>query len=626
MGILSAIRGDNGSGPADADAGLRALVAEVALESENREIFQERIAELEFQLEDVNWKRLAGIDEKFQFSRSNLATIIRTSRLYYLKNPIIRRPVELQAYYVWGQGVSVRANDGFNDIIQGFLVDPSNRKTFTSHEAMMDNERKLRVEGNFFLRFFTNESTGRLQVRRLLVDEIQEIITNPEDSEEVWFYLRRYGVKTPDGEDTRTVLYPDYRYLRQLRIDNADQRGPQDFQMDSYDEYTIDWSTPVMHRKTGALADMAFGIPETYAAIDWARAYKELLEDHKKTVKSLAKWAWKLKSGGGAAQLTAASNALASTLGTTGDFVEENPAPVGGSLFAYAGETDLRAIDVSKATIDPDSFRRTMLMAATAMGMSDNFYGDSASGNLASAKTLDRPMELMFRDRQTMWADIFTEVLTLVVEAAAVAPNRSGVTSKGYDENTGLMKLALDGEEEELEVKVEFPPILQRSVQEQMQAIVSAITLNGQPIQVLDDGPTVLRVMCEALGMDNIEEVVEIFYPSDGSESEAKKIRSFPPPPTPEEKQIADLERLKGEVEKEREDFELQKKMPPSVNTGFPPDAPRVAPAAGSPQSPRSSSSEAAPGTSDEDMRAAQINFMNALLEMRSAAKEKPDA
>ena len=615
VGILSAIRGDNGSSVGIDPSQLRAAVVEAALESDNQALFQERIAELEFQLEDINWTRLAGVDEKFEFSRANLKTLIKTSRLYYLKNPVIRRPVELQAYYVWGQGVSIRAGDGFNEVVEGFMDDPGNKQTFTSHEAMMQNERKLRVEGNFFLRFFPNEQTGRLLVRRLNVDEIAEVITNPEDSEEVWFYLRKHSVRTKDGSEDRVVLYPDYRYVRQLDVDGEKRPGTDALIMDSYDNVSIDWSTPVMHRKTGGFSDMAFGIPETYAAIDWARAYRELLEDHKKTVRSLAKWAWRLKSGGGAAQLAAAKSSLESTLGASGSFDETNPAPVGGSVFAYAGDTDLRAVDVSKATIDPEGFRRALLMAATAMGMSDNFYGDSSSGNLASAKTLDRPMELMFRDRQEMWADIFGEVLMYACEVAAKAPGRSGISSDGYDEYTGKMKF---GGGEDPDITIEFPPILQRSVQEQMQAIVSAITLNGQPIQVLDDGPTVIRMMCEALGLDDIESVVEVFYPSDDSEPTAKKIRSFPPPPTPEEKQIADLERVKGEVDKARADFDLQQKLPPANNPGFPPAAPRSAPA-GKPA--QSSSTESAAGTSDADIRAAQIEFMAALVELRAAKK-----
>jgi hypothetical protein len=320
------------------------------------------------------------------------------------------------------------------------------------------------------------------------------------------------------------------------------------------EDATIEWDTPVMHRKAGGFGDMDFGIPETYAAIDWARAYKSALEDYKKTISSLATWAWKMKRGGGTNQLNAAAAKLGTTFGTNDSWTEENPTPVKGAAFAYTGDMDMRAIDVSKAAIDPDGFRRLLLMAASAMGMPEIYYG-AAEGNFATAKSMDRPTELQFLDRQRMWAEVFTDVIGIAVEAAAMAPKNDMVKSDGYDETNGLMKLKAKDEngkisDIELEIDVDFPPILQVDVQAWMQALVTFTTQNGQAIQALQDGPTLYRMALTALGVDDVESIIELFYPKDGSEPTNQPIETYEAPPSPAETQLEKEKSAQTELDK----------------------------------------------------------------------------
>lgn len=110
------------------------------------ELLQERFAELELALEDTGWMRqsLAGSRE---FSRDGLTKLIRIARLSYLKNPLIHNGVEVQANYVWGQGVSITAKAApVNDVIQAFLDDRKNAQEMTGHAARLNKERQLQVE------------------------------------------------------------------------------------------------------------------------------------------------------------------------------------------------------------------------------------------------------------------------------------------------------------------------------------------------------------------------------------------------------------------------------------------------------------------------------------------------
>ena len=614
MGVLTGIFGGNGAADtaAASDDTLKRLVLEVAAMSDNEEIYQERIAELEFAIEDTGWDRLGGAANGFQFDRAALDKIIHLSRLYYLKNPAIKRPVDLQAVYVWAQGVSVFSNEeAIDDVIQAFLDDPSNRRSLSSNDALMDQERRLRVDGNLFWRFFVTPASGRVQVRKLPVEEMRAVLCNPEDHDEPWFYVRKF---TKSGQDV-TVAYPDWRYARARKVEDpsdpfAARSGVRMDVLADYPEAVIEWETPVMHRKVGGFGDMDFGVPETYASIDWARAYKELLESYKKTINSLARWAWKMKAGGGQAQLNAAAAALNTTFGSTSDdLIETNSAPVTGSIWGYTGESDMRAIDVSKAYVDPDGFRRVLLMVAAGMGMPEVYYG-AAEGTFATAKAMDRPTELAFLSRQAMWAEILTEMIEIAVEAAARAPKYSGITSAGYDDR-GRMKLRAGGEEIDLDVEIDFPPILQRDTQAFLQALTTFTTQNGQALQCLNDGPTLYRIALTALGVDNVEEIIEVFYPKDGGPSTARPIETYEPPLSPDDVQ----DKLEDEMDKAEEEPET----PPAGPTGNQPTTQGAAGRANA--STRSRGGPNAPARRDareaSEESQARIEFMRALLELR---------
>jgi hypothetical protein len=376
--------------------------------------------------------------------------------------------------------------------------------------------------------------------------------------------------------------------------------------------HAIDWETPVIHVKTGGYPSMKFGVPETYAALDWARAYKELLEDFKKIVKSLAKWAWDLKSGNDQASVNAAKAALESTLGMAHGYEEGNPAPAAGSTFIRRDGVELKAIDVSRAVIDPETFNRVMLQICASMDTPSNFFGDAASGNLASAKTLDRPTELTFLARQEMWRGIFRRILLFAIEAAATSPSNSSVKSDGYDPATGLMKIKVGGKDADLSINVDFPPILQKDAQAEVQALITGITANGQSIQLLNDGPTILRIFLEDLGIKDIDEIIELFYPKDGSESKAQPIETFEAPKTPEQK---------NSEPPPQPFFGAPAGLSPSASAAGPlGNQPAAQGPAGSanaePKKKGGRNAEAPTRAQESDEAAARMNFMNALISL----------
>uniref|UniRef100_A0A6H1Z835 Putative portal protein n=1 Tax=viral metagenome TaxID=1070528 RepID=A0A6H1Z835_9ZZZZ len=473
--------------------------------------FQERIAELELQLEERGWERITG-DINFQFSRHALTLIVRQARLYFLKNPLIRRAVLTIANYVFGQGLTVAGGHPLVDeVVQEFWADEKNRVELTSAAAMHAREVDLFVESNLFWAFFVN-SDGDTRIRTIPFDEIVDVICNPEDAKEPWYYQRNRPTATPDGMPgmSETVLHPDWQYT------------PKD-RPESYHGHSIEWDVPVYHVKSNALNSMKFGVPELYAAHDWAKAYNAFLSDWATIVRSLSRFAWNLSTKGGAGTRGAIKAALDSQL-STGDSYK--PAPAAGSVFIdSADSTSLTPIPKTGATVSAEDGRRLLLMVCAATGLPETFFGDVSVGTLATAKSLDRPTELLCLDRQRLWQEIIESICSFVVEAKARAGTLRGLTGQEIEDDWDEMQwvYGLDPEDpsQPLDpyVRVEFPSLVEHDVGASVGALVDAATLRGQMMAGTLDREYLTRKLLVALGETSVEEVMAELFPEGEEES-----------------------------------------------------------------------------------------------------------
>lgn len=485
------------------------------------ELLQERISELETQLqiEDIGWTRLSGELEN-EFSREGLDRIIRSSRLNYRKNPLINHAVEVQVHYVIGQGVSVKAaNDRVNAVIQRFWDDAGNRAELTSQQAMMAKETTLQTTGNVFMVLFPNTSTGHVKVRSIPVDEIREIICNPEDAREPWYYKRVWNQRVLEqsgdvATHQQTAYYPDWHY----------QPSPE-ARLKSINGSQIMWSSPVYHIKAGGLETDRFGVPEIYPALDWARAVKEQMEDHATLLKAHARFAWKLTTPGGARGVAAARTKLNTTISET-NRVEGNRPPAAGSTWIGADGYGMDPVRTAGMTPHPEDSRRLWLMVAAATGIPETILtGNADVGNLATAKTLDRPTELKMSARQSLWDDILKQILDYVIDWSVRAPqgDLKGKVDTGQDGHQ-IVTLANDPETNEpidRHIDLDFPTILDRDIAERVDAVVSAATLDGKARAGTMTEMLAAKLLLEALGVDDIDEELLVLFPDGETDPEA---------------------------------------------------------------------------------------------------------
>lgn len=512
----------NGSKQAlqEAQNEIEDLRAEVGIRGDNLGLFEERLAELELHLEDEGWQVLGG-QAGMEFSRRGLTIINGLVRLYWLKNPLVRRAILTQTQYVLGKGVNIFAKHPLiNEVVQEFLDDRKNKAELTEHQALTIKETELQCFANLFFVFFVNKYNGHVRVRTVPMDQITEILSNPEDAKDVWYYKREWitqGMDASTGQyrmEPFAAYYPDWRFHTTVKPKNIGG-------------VLVHWDEPVYHVSVNRLSDMRFGVSEVYSALDWARAYKEFLENRASTYKALARFAWKLNIGkGGAAGVSSAKAKLESTLATG---QETNPSPVVGSTFVSSDAIKLDSMKTAGAVAPAKEGRYFRLMVSSATGIFEHYLtGDPSTGNLATAKTMELPMLIMFRDRQQLWISVLTEILDFVVDQAVKGGRIPGKVERGlYGEEVVTLALDTGNEDEELRkkpinrsVEVEFSNILE-DVETRVKAIVAANTLDGKPQAGTMPLELTARLLLEALGVDNIDEIlVKMFPPSGEGEEE----------------------------------------------------------------------------------------------------------
>ncbi len=467
------------------------------------EFLQESVAALEAELvllsDDAGWIRMLGAAGD-EFSKAGIDKISALSRLMYLKNPLINRGIEVKKDYVLSQGLTISARQAeINAVVQRFMDDMRNRAELTSHQALQQKEVERQTDGNIFLLLFTNQHTGRVRVRSVRLPEIQDIICNPEDSKEPWYYCRSWQQRSLNGTlETQQAYYPDWRYRPASRP--AAVNG-----------IAVKWDAPCYHIRSGGFSDWRWGISDVYSALDWAKAYKSFLEDWATITRALARFAFKVKTAGGMRGVAATKSRLNTTLGTGSGQGERNPPPAAGSTWIENDSVDMQPIKTAGATTSMEDGRRILLMVAAAVGLPETFFGDSSAGSLATARSLDRPTELMMLSIQKSWIAVLTDLLSYVLYWSVKAPRGP---------LAGFADIDLDDEDEEVltwrddpetgepynpTVNIDFPPVVEIDPLANVQAIATSAPF-------VPDERLVARLILNALSVPNADEVLDAMF------------------------------------------------------------------------------------------------------------------
>lgn len=501
---------------------------------------QGSMGDLELALNNVEWRREVNLSW-LEFSRWGIQQIILISRLYYIKNPIVRRLINVDAYYVFGRGVEISSTDeSTNEAIKEYLEANCSELGQT---ALSEHQKRTNYDGNLFFIFFPDtQNTGNAPVRTIDATEIQDIITNPDDTNEEWYFRRTYTLRDFDPANgstkttTKETWYPAIGYDPPVKLETI--HG-----------HEVHWATPILHRRYGTVGKWLFGCPRIYPALDWAKASRRYLEACATLAQSLAQYSVTITTKGGQQALAGIKQQLETTVGPNTAIWDQNPTAVNASVFASGPGTKLEAFHSRGQGLDPSEVKQFVAMCAICMDVPPTFLGDLETANLATATTLDRPTELAFMHKQEEWRELLVKIMLFALNVQLRAPGgklREAFEARKVDmsklriieaprnpkplgpmegrDGFGVYmseavrkKKGLAKKETDIEITVTFPSIREGDVAALVQATVEAMTLanKGGQIVGIDEKAGVLKLF-ELLDIENGKEVVEEMYPSTG--------------------------------------------------------------------------------------------------------------
>lgn len=473
------------------------LRAELADARGRLELVSEAAIDAAMAMDTAGWARFRD-DDNTALNRLQLERRVHQARLLARVNPLLRRGLALRHGYVWGQGVTVAAlasggSDGQQDVdavVQAFLDDEGVQRVLTGAQAREELERQLGTDGNVFFALFTSPLTGLVQPRPVPFDQIVDIITDPDDASEHWFYRREWDIVVPSpvvagGSDVsrRVELYPALGY--------TPARGG----MTTYNGLPVVWDAPMVALQVNRPHVTAkWGLPDAYAAVEWSKMYDQFLRDWSKLVESLSKIAWRATASD--PQRRKAQQEMQRALQGTPHWTG---AQAGGAA-VMSPDVTLEAVPKTGATIDSGSGRPVAAMVASALDVPVTMLlGDpGVTGARATAETLDRPTEQMAMGRREVWSAFYRKVCTHVIREA-VRARRGPLRGQIVVDDWGREQLVLAGDTDPT-VSVTWPDLTGTPVQLLVQSIVQAESTDKLPPLL------VARLLMAALGVEDVDQ------------------------------------------------------------------------------------------------------------------------
>jgi hypothetical protein len=449
--------------------------------------------------EDAGWKR-PGETSTGLLTRSELTEAHKVCLIAYLRSPLVGRGVRIRRNYVWGAGVEISARDAsaeadkhpVNDLMQALLDSPEFKRTLGSGQAREEREVNLHCAGEFFLLAVHDSAAQTVRPRLVLPAQIVDYIANPEDASDVWLYKRTWTTVATDlrftdragrvaapQRVTRTEWHPtlDYRDRTQLR-DRVMLVGAD----------PVRWDQPVLHCAVNSVGEAPWGVPHVYAALDWDKAYADYLGRWAGLMTALARYAFKATAP--SKQATKITAALRRGQGT--DPISGTPTDPVGATAVMSDTATMTPMHSSGATIDSGSGKPLAGMVAAALDVPITMLlaDPGVTGARATAETLDKPLELTTGSAQELWTDWLKRLFDHVILVA---------------QEDGALPTDVD-----TTVDVTFPPVADLPVEQRLTALQTALDSGAPPLLIL-------RLMLEALGVEDVDEVLKEMQDEDGN-------------------------------------------------------------------------------------------------------------
>ena len=407
--------------------------------------------EADLALEDAGWIKLSGTSGDV-ISGAERITNLQLSRLYSTKDPLGKQSIRLWTDYTFGSGMTAHSDEEKTEEVRKAFWDSKANQSILSARGQRKSSDKLLIDGEVFFALFLGKPDSR--IRWLDPLEITEIITDTDDKEDVRFYKRSWA----DAQGTTHISY--YPSVNNIKNEGAKDAEGKDVKAEN--------DAPLVYHLTYNTISQR-GNPLLLPALTWMKYYTKFLSSRIAVMLALAKFAWKTKVKGGQVAVDAIKAKTDTQTIAAGSQLLEN---LGSDTTPIKTETG--------ASAAAQDGRMIKLMIIAAVGMSEQYYADISTGNLATAKTVELPMMKMFQSYQKVWGDAYKDLNEVVF------------THNGIPEDKQY-------------VDMDFPAIAPEDVSQSADNIVKVL----QAMPELGDSDDVKQIALMTLGVNDPAEVLD---------------------------------------------------------------------------------------------------------------------
>lgn len=345
--------------------------------------------------------------------------ILKRARYESVFNPLCIHAVKLYRMFSVGQGIKFNTDtDGkakkAKKTLEGFLGNTKNRGVmgYFGQNELVDT---FTVDGEIFIAAFMAKG-GKpedMNVRRIDPMEVRRVVCNVEDAEEAQVYERCRIVGT--REEKR--YYADWAWKvngqtmegRTVKIVAAESDGTVEVQTEK----------ALMYHVKNGLGKR--GVSFLAGALPWGNAFRKFMEARVGVQRSIAQFAQQLTMKAKSSELAAMKARLQSGVATSSDYRETNPAQTPGSWFISNDKAKLTPMvqetGAEAAKVDGNML---ILMFCLSLSIFPHYMGAGEAFRLATATAMEPPMKKLFLSMQTLWEQVYTDLVKLLFERANV--------------------------------------------------------------------------------------------------------------------------------------------------------------------------------------------------------------
>src|SRR5690625_216504 len=347
----------------------------------NYELLQERMDEMAQKYQELDWELLEGYDDNAGLSLDRLKQLEEILSDMVETNPLMKRAAQLRHSYIFGEGIWFT---GLKPSGYDLMKDEDNRRAMFSVQAQEELNKAKFTAGNVFVIY--NRKTKKFT--RVPLQEVDALEVDPESNERIWHIKRKWK---HNGQD-REMWYPTSTYTGPKRHWIGKVNGQQTKRV------PVSQDAIIYHETANKQVGWTLGVPDSLAAMSWAIAYKNYLENNATLVKAYSQFAWKVTQQ--------------TRRGVDNAAVRIARGGVGGAAVQGTG-SDIQALPASGSQVDFNNGQPLAAMVAASLGVPVIALISSpgaAGGSYGAAETLDRPTVIGMQVIQKTWGNFYESI------------------------------------------------------------------------------------------------------------------------------------------------------------------------------------------------------------------------